>query len=236
MKRFLKLFVFAIVLFHYTTAYALEVIGHVPEKIDNALIMLHGWKQSGDRMQWLTDKLKKDMPNTAFYYPTAPDRAPGGGYQWFIIPTLGEELAKEELYEDMMSDALRNVQTIHEIIEHIHKSDNIPYEKIYVGGFSQGGLMAVLTVLTTNENLPKAISFSGVPLKITSDLRAKISGNYPNILIIQGDNDRVIPYNSYSITERSLNILNIPYKTRMIPRMAHHINTKALQYAIDFIK
>lgn len=236
MKRFLKLFIFTIVLFHSTISHALDVVGHVPQKADSALVLLHGWKQNGEKMQWLTDRLKTSLPNTAFYYPTAPDRAPGGGYQWFVIPTLGDGLAKDELYEDMLSDALKNVQTVHEVIELIHKSDNIPYEKIYVGGFSQGGLMALLTVLTTDKNLPKAISFSGVPLKITSELRRHISGNYPNVLIIQGDNDRVIPHNSYSITERTLNVLNIPYKTRIIPRMAHHINNKAIEHAIHFIK
>lgn len=236
MKYFIRLFVYIAVLFHATTVLALDIVAHVPEKTENALVLLHGWKQSGDKMQWLTDKLKSELPNTAFYYPTAVDRAPGSGYQWFVIPTLGEGLAKEELYNDLMIDALKNVKIVHDVIDYIHKTDKIPYEKIYVAGFSQGGLMAILTVLTSTKKLSKAISFSGVPLKLTPELRSYISGNYPDILIIQGDSDRVIPHNSISLTQKCLNILNIPYKTRIIPRMAHHINSEALQYAIDFLK
>ncbi len=234
-KCILKMFAYLFILLFSINSYALEVYSHVPENPKNALIFIHGWKQSGKDVLWMTGKFNKHLADTAFYYPTAPDKALGSGYQWFEVPTIGEEMSREETYNIMLEGALKNVSKIHEVIEDIHQTTNIPYENIYITGYSQGGLMALLTSITSPYPISKAISFSGVPVILSEDA-AKIVNNNPNILIIQGDSDRVIPANSYLLTEETLKKLGINHQTKIIKGLKHQITDDAIEQASIYIK
>jgi len=233
MKKFLSIFILAISLI-LGEAKA-ETIAHIPDNPSSALIIIHGYGGNAHTLSWMTDKLKASLPDTAFYYPTAPDKAPVGDYQWFVVPYMGEKIADETMYQEMMKDALKNVSVIHQLIDDIHKSQNIPYDKIYVSGFSQGGLMAVLTGLTNKHQLTKVVSFSGVPVLFTPDFTPKNIVAAPDILLIQGDSDSVIPKDSLKMSAETLvSIGNEPY-IRVIKGMNHSINSRAGQYLIDFI-
>lgn len=213
-----------------------ETLSYVPENATRALIIIHGYGGNGRGMQWMTDHLKKALPDMAFYYPTAPDNAPTGGKQWFVIPVLGEEIKDKALYDKMMADAMHNVKVLHEVVEEIHQDLRIPYQNIYVSGFSQGGLMALLTTLTNPHNLPVAVSFSGVPLLLTPDFTAKNVVAKPDILLLQGNRDTVIPKDSMNMSTATLKSLGIEPQVQEIGGMSHQINQKALKTAIEFME
>lgn len=236
MKKIIKIFLALFFMLYSTKSFCSELISHIPENPNKALIMLHGWHQSGRGVSWLTDRLKNDFQDTAFYYPTAPDNAPGGGYQWFVIPGFGSSMSEEKIYGKMMSSALDNVEVLYDLIDDIHKTQNIDYENIHIAGFSQGGFMAILAGLTNNEQIGKVISFSGVPILFTKDFKNKDIISKPEILIIQGDNDQVIPIDSFSLTEQTLKSVNVPSTVKLIKNMPHIINSQALDYFIEFLK
>jgi phospholipase/carboxylesterase len=233
MKKFLSIFILAISLI-LGEAKA-ETIAHIPDNPSSALIIIHGYGGNAHTLSWMTDKLKASLPDTAFYYPEAPDKAPVGDYQWFVVPYMGEKIADEAMYQEMMKGALKNVSVIHRLIDEIHQSQNIPYDKIYVSGFSQGGLMAVLTGLTNKHQLTKVVSFSGVPVLFTPDFKPKNIVAAPDILLIQGDSDNVIPKDSLKMSATTLALVGIEPYIRVIKGMPHSINKHAGQYLIDFI-
>jgi len=218
-----------------TSAYA-EVLADIPENPQRALIIIHGYGGNGSRMHWMTDNLKNSLPNMAFYYPTAPEKSPQGGNQWFQIPTLGENMSKKDLYDIMMADALKNVKELHQLVEKIHKDLGLSYQNIYVSGFSQGGLMALLTALTNPHQLPVAVSFSGVPLLFTKDFTPKHIKNLPDILLIQGNSDSVIPKDSWEMTVSTLKQLKIKPQITILQGVGHQINSEAIQAAIKFME
>lgn len=213
-----------------------KMLSYVPKNPTQALIVIHGYGQKGSSMGWMTENFRKSIPDMAVFYPTAPKRGPYGGYQWFAVPKMGEQIKDKELYDGMMKDALKNVQTLHDLVDEIHNKHQIPYQKIYVSGFSQGGLMALLTALTSPRDISIAISFSGVPLLFTPDFTAASVKNIPNILIMQGTNDWVIPKDSLRMTRETLTELNIEPTMSLIPDMSHQISWKALKAAMDFIQ
>jgi len=213
-----------------------EVLSYIPAEPQSALIIMHGFGGNGARMNWMTNHLKESLPHTAFYYPTAPDKAPTGGYQWFVIPVLGEEIKDKEIYDEMMKDALRNVSKVHALVDNIHQNLNIPYKNIHVAGFSQGGLMALLSALTNRHQIGKAVSFSGVPLLPTSDFSDTVVSNRPDILLMQGDADRVIPKNSLDLSKKTLTTLHISPLVYVIKGLTHSINTQEIEYMIDFLQ
>lgn len=234
MKRYFLAIFIAINLIFVQTLNA-ETLSHIPDNPTSALIILHGFGGDAHALSWMTKKLRPSLPNTAFYYPTAPDKTPVGGYQWFVIPYAGEIIANMEIYQVMIKDALKNVPVIHNLVNEIHKTQNISYENIYVAGFSQGGLMALLTGLTNPHQLTKIISFSGVPLLFTSEFKPNNIVATPDILIMQGDRDNVIPKDSLKMTTETLITVGIEPYVRVIRGLNHGINSHAGQYLIDFI-
>lgn len=236
MKKLFCTFVVTLIFLLNFSANALETKSYIPENPTRALILIHGYGGSGERMMWIKDRLKPLFPDTAFYFPTAPDKAPYGGYQWFVIPELGEGMSREDIYQEMMKDALRNTKHLHNLIKEIRQSLNISYQDIDIAGFSQGGLMALLSALTYEAPLGKVVSLSGVPLVFTPDLTQKKLKTTPSILLIQGDRDNVIPKDSLDLTHQTLNALKISPVIREIPNMSHTINAEALQELQTFLK
>ncbi len=213
-----------------------EVHAYIPENPETALVMIHGYGQDGSRMQWMTARLQKELPNMAVYYPTAPDLAPHHGYQWFVLPGFGAEMSEQKLYNRMLTDALRNVAVINDIIDEIHTTQGIPYEDISVAGFSQGGLMALLTGMTNPNHIGKVVSFSGVPLLPAKSFSSDIVISEPEILLVEGTNDRVLPAGSLNMTEETLKALGINPETYIIKNMGHQVNSQAMQKMINFLQ
>lgn len=213
-----------------------ETLSYIPKNPERALILIHGYGGDGQRLSWMTEPLKKAIPNMAFYYPTAPDVSPFGGYQWFVVPFTGEQIREKTLYDKMMKDAMKNVSKLHDLVEKIHRDLRLAYENIYVAGFSQGGLMALLTTLTSHRPLSVAVSLSGVPLLFGDDFRVSDVHNYPDILLIQGTADQVVPQDSLKISEETLTSLKIKPQIRKINGMGHQINAEVINYLIEFIE
>lgn len=236
MRKFIAQIVFILAFIVNISISTAKTLSYIPESPEKALIIIHGYGQSGDKMQWMTDKLKKELENTAFYYPTAPDKAPHRGYQWFVIPVLGAEMVDIKMYKHMLNDAVDNVVVLHDLIDEIHKDLQIPYENIDVSGFSQGGLMALLTGLTNPHHIGKVVSLSGVPLLLTEDFGEDMIVSEPDILLIQGDNDQVIPINSIYMTKQTLEGLEISSQDETIRGMGHTINPRAQQKMIEFLQ
>lgn len=236
MKKLLAVIAFVMAFIINIVAKASETLSYIPETPEYALVMLHGYGQSGAKMSGMKNELRNILPdNVAFYFPTAPDNGPWGGYQWFAIPKLGAEMSDKSIYDKMMKDALKNVKYLHNLIDEIHQTQGIPYENISVAGFSQGGLMALLTGLTNPNRLHKAVSFSGVPLLLTKDFTKDKAISAPQILIIQGDNDKVIPIDSFQMTVNTLSLIGNKPELEIIKGMTHEINSTALKRFSEFM-
>ena len=215
---------------------ALDVISHIPENPQKALIMIHGYGQSGERMQGLAATLKETMPDTALYFPTAPDSAPFGGYQWFVLPVMGADMITMDKYKIMLASAVENIEVLHDLIEDIHEDLGLPYDYIDVAGFSQGGLMAVLTAVTNPHTPGRAVSLSGVPLIFTEDFTADDITAKPDILLIQGNADDIVPPESIDMTNKTLQSVNITPQTVTIPGLRHRVTPQVLEYLADFLE
>lgn len=215
---------------------ALDVISHIPENPQKALILIHGYGQDGKRMQSIAGSLEEKMPDTALYFPTAPDSAPFGGYQWFTLPVMGADMITMDKYKIMLASAVENIEVLHDLIEDIHEDLGLPYDYIDVAGFSQGGLMAVLTAVTNPHTPGRAVSLSGVPLIFTEDFTAKDITAKPDILLIQGNADDIVPPESIDMTNKTLQSVNITPQTVTVPGLRHRVTPQVLEYLADFLE
>ena len=58
-KCLLKIFKYILIFLFSINSYALEVHSYIPQNPKNALIFIHGWKQSGKDVLWMTDEFNK---------------------------------------------------------------------------------------------------------------------------------------------------------------------------------
>lgn len=92
----------------------------------------------------------------------------------------------------------QSIAQICEIINDLHQAFNIPYGKIVLGGFSQGGALALETVLRFPHQLAGVVSISGWCSYFTK-LDGIHQNSYPSsfnktpVLFTYGDEDPIIP-------------------------------------------
>ncbi len=236
MKKFFTTVLAIFMLLQSNVCLALEVISHIPENPQKALIMIHGYGQSGERMQGLAATLKETMPDTALYFPTAPENAPFGGYQWFVLPVIGTDMITIDKYKIMLKSAVKNVDVLHDLIDDIHKDLGLPYDYIDVAGFSQGGLMAVLAAITNQNGIGRAVSLSGVPLIFTENFAAGDIKAKPDILLIQGGADDVVPPESIDMTQKTLQSIGMEPQLVKVPGLRHRVTPQVLEYLTEFLE
>ncbi|MCJ1400072.1 hypothetical protein MMC11_003275 [Xylographa trunciseda] len=122
-----------------------------PQRHLYTFIFLHGFGESGDHWTWLPEELHEDprMQNVKFILPTAAERrvtlwSKEGKVinAWFDIPTWND-IVWNENDEAGMLEAVTWLDGL--VSREIGRG--IPAQRILVGGFSQGGSLALLAGL-----------------------------------------------------------------------------------------
>jgi len=144
---------------------------------EGALVLLHGRGADEHDLAPLLDALD---PERRFdgYTPRGPLTLPPGGAHWYVVPRVG--------YPDP--------PTFHESYALLSKwLDELPHERIVLGGFSQGAVMAYAAGLGEGRPRPAALlAFSGF-IPVVEGWRPDLSPPFPPIAIAHGVYDSVIP-------------------------------------------
>ena len=114
-------------------------------KIENAIILLHGYGGDGNDISMLSLNWKRYLPNTVFICPNGhePCAVNPSGYQWF---DLSKDDPKYILEESKKAENILN-----EFINEIKKEFNLDNNKICLAGFSQGCMMSINLGLNSKE-------------------------------------------------------------------------------------
>ncbi|CFW92852.1 Putative Acyl-protein thioesterase [endosymbiont DhMRE of Dentiscutata heterogama] len=209
----------------------------------STLIFLHGTYGAGSLNQ-----LVEKIPGLKIIHPHSPtlqydmwhgsSRAPGGqekgwinitGDAWEImendvVPNNPSQVDYEKVDQSIHLDypqLRRAMAYVNEIIER-EIASGIPPEKIFISGYSQGGLLTLAMALTSQHKLGGFISLCGLlprPDKLLKIAQDK-NKNTP-ILIINNSHDRWVPLwtgqKTYEILKNK--DYNVEFKTR--PGLGH---------------
>lgn len=204
----------------------------VPNDVQKALILFHGYGADGNDLYSLTPFLKNSFPSMAFFMPDAPTPTFGAGYEWFSLDDYFEKETLDENYLNILSQrAHEKIHLIQEYISNIKKQTGLKNKDIFIGGFSQGGLMAAQTIFNETEKFAGLILMSPVPPYNIPSLVQK-----PNVLITRGDMDTVIPEQAANKTKPLFE--NSGFHTTEIidPFAPHSISQLHLNQIISFIQ
>ena len=153
------------------------------DKIDTAIIGLHGWTGTEYSMVPVAKSMK--VPNAKWYIPRAPYNASSGkGYTWFSgSPETGWKSKKTFNLMDKIFNQIIN--------------DGFLPNKIILLGFSMGASLAIRYGLTLDVILKGIIPIAGM-VRDTEELldSSSIESKQTTILMIHGKKDSVVDYHN----------------------------------------
>ncbi|GAB7359966.1 hypothetical protein MBLNU230_g7491t1 [Neophaeotheca triangularis] len=162
-------------------------------------IVAHGLGDSGAGWSFLAENFRRrnTFPETKFIFPNAPSipitvnmgmRMPG----WYDITDFSD-LANRSEDEPGIT---RSQQTLHSLIAD-EIAAGIPSERIVLGGFSQGGAMALMAGITAPTKLGGIFGLSSY-LLLQGKVRDMVPKDNPNkatpIFMGHGDADPIVRY------------------------------------------
>ena len=197
-------------------------------KIENAIILFHGYGGAGKEISSLIYNWKRFLPNTVFLCPDGHELCPinPGGYQWF-------DLSRDDS-KHIVEESLKAEKIINKFITEVKDSFNLINSKICLSGFSQGCMISINIALTSDKNFNCVVGFSGKIID-KNNLSKRISSK-TKMLLLHGDLDTVVPASNLLEAKDFLMRNKIEVETNMISDCDHHITIKSSSIALNYLK
>ena len=197
------------------------------EKINNAIVLLHGYGGDGKDISMLSLNWQRHMPNTIFVCPNGHETCEinPSGYQWF-------DLTKDDP-DYILDQSIKAEKKLNQFLDEIKDEYKIENNKICLSGFSQGCMMSINIGLTSIQKYNCIVGFSG---KIINPDNLKVrKKNSTNVLLIHGDQDEIVsPLNLLEAQDFLLRE-NVTVETHLIKNCNHHIPIEASSIALNYI-
>ncbi|XP_042216231.1 acyl-protein thioesterase 1-like isoform X2 [Homarus americanus] len=190
---------------------AAPVVVNATAKHTATIIFLHGLGDTGHG--WASAMAAIGLPHIKFICPTAQVMPVtlNAGFRmpsWFDLKSLDVDGPED-------GDGIKKARDgIHHLIEEEVKN-GIPHERIMLGGFSQGGALALYSTFTHTKTLAGVVGLScWLPLREEFP-QAAISNTGSPIIQCHGDCDPIVPYKFGQITSQLIKKFagNIEFKT-----------------------
>ena len=193
------------------------------------LILLHGYGANGMDLMPIGDYIKKTVTKFELDY-SAPDAfeicdANPYGFQWF-------KLSPDRDYSYNTEVKKVSAKVLSDIIMQETQSHHIKISDVILCGFSQGGMVALSTSLTAKDKPLATICLSGLLL----DNISPIGKMQPNILVMHGEEDDVLPIDFYNKTKQQLDDHGIEYQAKSYPNLGHSISQDELDDLVIFLE
>lgn len=204
----------------------------IPNNPQTAVVLLHGYGSNGTDMISLAEEWVSALPQTAFFAPNAPTPVWGDGFEWFSLDDFqSADMVTFAYLQTLATRTEAVVPTVVSYLKQISQTYRIPYDQFILGGFSQGGLVALKTAFSLPESICAIIGMSAVPL--VEPVQTK---NCLSVLLTHGEQDDVVPIEAMNLSERVLKSMNQSVQTVIRPYMGHGIDSNCAKHIRDFIQ
>ena len=198
------------------------------EKPRSAVILCHGYGGDGKDISILANYWRAHLPNTIFICPDAPEKCAASptGFQWFDL--------MDQTPEQILSKSLVAESKLNKLIDEVKEKNNLLANQIIIGGFSQGCMISLQTGVKRKDTINSIIGYSG--RIIDTEHLSKNIVSKPNILLMHGDNDQIVPINSLLEAKDFFNKNNYKIDSQIFKNCEHRIPTEGSSLGLQFIK
>jgi phospholipase/carboxylesterase len=192
------------------------------------VVLMHGVAADGNDLLFLARAWRTLLPEAEFIAPNAPfpcDYAPAGR-QWFSL----QDRAPEKLLAGLRGAAA----LLDRFFDELLASRGLDDSRLAIAGFSQGAATALYTGLHRKKKIAGVAAFSGA-LPGVARLQSEIASK-PPILLVHGEADNVVPFQSMGHAKSALEALGIPVRAEARPGLGHAIDAAGIALAGDFLR
>lgn len=194
----------------------------------SVIILLHGLGADGENLIGVAPFLAEVFPDTVFHSPNAPFAFDmfDQGYQWFSL--ADRDPAK------YLEGVQKAAPILNQYIDEILAEYKLDESKLALIGFSQGTMTALHAAVRREKKIAGIVGFSG--LLIAPELLATEVKSKPDICLIHGDADDVVPHSSLAKAERDLKRAGFYIEAHTRPWLPHSIDMGGIEIAKEFLK
>lgn len=206
----------------------LEYLSNKSPNPEQLIIMLHGYGSNAYDLITLTPELAEYLPHAHFISPNAPFPFEGGGpaYQWF-------SLARRD--DKFMTQGARVAEKIlNNFIDEQIAKYNLAPSQVALLGFSQGTMMSLHTALRRKTSIRAVLGYSGMLL--SAHLLKDELVSRPDIMLIHGVEDQVLPASLADAAASTLKSLDINCQSLLRPKLGHGIDEQGIVNGGNFLK
>lgn len=194
-------------------------------KAKKLVVLLHGYGSNGEDLLSLAPYWSKAMPDAEFLAPNGPEvwEAYASGYQWFSLKEFTSSYVRRGL--TAVRPILKNY-----LLEALTERNLTPRD-LAVVGFSQGGMVA-LEMMFALQNLRGIICYSG---GFYPSLETPLREPHPQVLLVHGDADTVVPYVYFQEARGQLEKLGVHPQTLTCSGLGHSIDKEGIKVGGEFL-
>ena len=174
------------------------------------IVLLHG--AGADETDMIG--LWRDLPPSfVVISPRAPFHRDSGGYVWY----------RKTGATPRQDDLLASRKIVDLVVENAAKRFDADPSKIFIGGFSQGGVMTYEVALREPGRFRGAAALSGIMFPTVRDeiAAAKPDLGHEAFFVGHGGADPVIPFSAATSAHAALEHAGVPTAFHAYPAMAH---------------
>ncbi len=195
------------------------------------VVFLHGYGADGKDLIDLANPFGMALPNASFISPDAPHPCAMSpqGRQWFPI-------------EEIPNGAIKASVNLLGLIDNEVKKLSLTFKDVILIGFSQGAMMSMQCLLINHEQLGAIIGYSGAlkeeNIEAANDqiLNGKHKYSDTPILLVHGEQDEVVPFQSLEKSKYLLNKIGFNVQTLSRQNLAHGIDPEGISKGMEFLK
>ena len=196
--------------------------------IKNAVILCHGYGGDGKDISIVAHYWKNFLSDTLFICPDAPEvcKVNPQGFQWFDLMDQSED--------EILSKSLIAEEKLNKFIDEVKENNKLKTDQISLVGFSQGCMISLQTALKRKDKIKCLIGYSGKILN-SYHLNKNIHSR-PEIYLMHGDKDDVVPINALLEAKEFFIKNNYKISTKIFKDCEHRIPQEGLSEGLEFLK
>ncbi|MCB1514108.1 MAG: dienelactone hydrolase family protein [Hyphomicrobiaceae bacterium] len=203
-------------------------------RADALVVLVHGYGANGEDLIALADHWRAHLPNAAFVAPNAPEPLPFagfGGFQWFALTTRSPD--------ERWAGTQKAAPALQHFISVELQRLGLGAQRLALVGFSQGTMLSLHVGLRMSPSPAAILGYSGIiagPEHLGQARAGRAPGDQPQILLVHGEEDDVIPADALPLTTNALAAAGLASSWHLSPELGHGIDMQGLELGGRFLQ